>query len=473
MPQSVVAQTQIAVASDIHVMAPSLLPEEAKSQSAWTNYYSSQRKMLEQSTDLFDQFKTTMLEKKPDLLLITGDLTKDGELASHDYVKAGLTTLTNAGIKVLVIPGNHDFGEEGNHTQFLADGTTADAPILTESDFAAYYADFGYTDSTKDPNGSLSYVAEPVKGLVILAIDSHTAAIPSTSLAWLCNQAKAAHAAGKQVIAMMHHPLFPHIQNLNLFIHTYMVGDYKTVRNSLIEAGVNVILTGHFHSSDIAKDWNNDPSKSIYDINTGSLISYPCDYRMLTLSKDRHQLSVTTSTLTPTGMTAEECKAWLKGRSKTAIKAKINNNQLARFIIEENKDRLAEWGANAFILHAEGDEHTNQESASILEQVDDDDVWKLLLGNTFHSILEDKSNYNTTHENQTDDRTLTIDLPPIPIKGDTNGDNKVDVADIVEVVNYWKGTPTVHFNGQTADADGNNTVNSDDIAAISTIILTP
>ena len=409
MPQSTAAQTRIAVATDIHVMAPSLLPDEAKGQSAWTNYYAGQRKMLEQSADLFNQLKETLLNDKPDLFLLTGDLTKDGERASHDYVKTGLETLRAAGIKVLVIPGNHDFGAEGNHTQFLADGTTVDAPILAAEDFAKYYADFGYTGSTVDPNGSLSYVAEPTKGLVVLAIDSHTAAVGEKTLAWLCDQANEAHAAGKQVIAMMHHPLFPHIQGLNQFISTYSINNYKTVRNSLIEAGVNVILTGHFHTSDIAKDWNDDPEKSIYDINTGSLISYPCDYRMLTLSKDHRQLSVSTASLTPTGMTASDCKAWLKGRLKTLMKAKISSHQYSRFLTDSNKELLAEMGANAFIIHAEGNEHKNDNSASMLKQMDDEDVWGPLVGKTIHSILEDKSNYgDATHENQTDDRTLIL-----------------------------------------------------------------
>lgn len=410
MPQNATAQTRIAVASDTHVMAPILLPDEAKSHHEWTNYYLNQRKMLEQSADLFDQLKTTMLNSRPNILLITGDLTKDGELASHNYVREGLTSLRNAGIKVLVIPGNHDFGGEGCHWQFNADGTKADTPVLTASEFPAFYADFGYTGSTIDPNGSLSYVAEPVKGLVVLAIDSHTASVAPNTLAWLCNQAKTAHTDGKQVIAMMHHPLFPHIHGLDQFISTYAVNDYENVRNGLIEAGVSVILTGHFHISDIARDWNNDPSKSIYDINTGSLISYPCDYRMLTLSDDRQQLSVTTAKLTPTGMTADDCRSWLKDKYKTMIKARIKRSQYSRFLADDTMERLAELGANALILHAEGDEHSQRSSTSILGLVDEDDTWGVILGPIIHSMLEDKSNYGESHENQTDDRSLTIAL---------------------------------------------------------------
>ena len=66
---------------------------------------------------------------------------------------------------------------------------------------------------------------------------------------------------------MMHHPLFPHISGADLFISTYSVDDYETVRNRLADAGIKVILTGHFHVTDNAMDWNADKTKEIYDLN--------------------------------------------------------------------------------------------------------------------------------------------------------------------------------------------------------------
>ena len=99
------------------------------------------------------------------------------------------------------------------------------------------------TTTTVDPNGSLSYVAEPVEGLVLLGIDSHTGSVPSATLTWLCNQANTASAQGKQVIAMMHHPLIEHIKGASNYIPTYTVGNPVAVRDALINAGVKVILT--------------------------------------------------------------------------------------------------------------------------------------------------------------------------------------------------------------------------------------
>ena len=490
MPLSATAQTRIAVVSDIHVMEPSLLPNEAKTKDAWKNYYADQRKMLEQSARLFDQFVETMSTEKPDILLITGDLTKDGEQLSHNYVKAGLETLKDAGIKVYVIPGNHDFGDEGNHTQFNADGSTGNAdplPKTGENGFASFYADYGYSGSTPDTEGnSLSYVAEPVSDLVLLAIDSHSGSVDPATLTWICNQALSARAHGKRVIAMMHHPLFPHITGAEFFATSYTVANYTTVRDALIAAGVNVILTGHFHTSDIAYDWNDNQANGIYDINTGSLISYPCDYRMLTLS-DKSTLSIKTKSLTatpaliPSGSTS--WKDWLHDRIKT-ITENQTKSKIRQKIIDDNPtwdetkvnttyngtitffsstiNYLAEFAADLYILHAEGNEPVspeNGEYSNYYDQAGNYDLSASSLGynpnfsNMTRSMLEDKSNYGNDHENQTADRAIVINLAnPDPsnllLELDNNDDNN-------SIINYYLGkTATVTLTGRTLYKDG-------------------
>ena len=426
--------TKMIVVSDIHVMAPSLLPDAAKTQSAWQTYYAGQRKMLEQSAEYFASFTENIVPTDAKLLLITGDLTKDGEQASHDFVKEKLAALKSrvSGIKIFVIPGNHDFGDEGNCTQFNDDGTTSAAAKMTTGNFATFYADYGYgTSSTLDPNGSLSYVAEPIDGLVLLAIDSHTGSVPAATLTWICNQATAAKTAGKQVIAMMHHPLFPHITGADLFISTYAVNDSETVRNELVKAGVKVILTGHFHTSDIAQDWasTSNTGESIYDVNTGSLISYPCDYRVMTLSEDKKTLEVTTSSMDTS------CKDWLQSRVVNIIKAQMTpasarkKAAIPTFTPEQQVafvNDFSSFGAKLFIAHAEGNEQASASRADLVtewEAIKTNHATILstlaLMGadfindNAIYSILDDKSNNGTDKADQTNDRTLSITLPEV------------------------------------------------------------
>lgn len=57
------------------------------------------------------------------------------------------------------------------------------------------------------------------------------------------------------------------------------------------------------------------------------------------------------------------------------------------------------------------------------------------------------------------------------IPGDANGDGKVDVADIVEMVNAMKGMPSGNYNKAAADMDGNGEVDEADIEAVTKIIM--
>ena len=59
----------------------------------------------------------------------------------------------------------------------------------------------------------------------------------------------------------------------------------------------------------------------------------------------------------------------------------------------------------------------------------------------------------------------------IGIRGDANGDNKVDAADIVEMVNETKGQPSAKFKKNNADIDGNGQITDADITEVAKIIL--
>ena len=63
-------------------------------------------------------------------------------------------------------------------------------------------------------------------------------------------------------------------------------------------------------------------------------------------------------------------------------------------------------------------------------------------------------------------------LPPdVTFSGDANGDGEVDIADVAEIVNYLKGSPSAQFNEANADADGDDEVTPDDVVAVVNMIL--
>ena len=85
------------VISDPHVIAQSLLQPG----TAADEMLASGRKMLDLSEPAWKALMDTALLYQPDLLLIPGDLTKDGEAISHDTVVASLARLQSAGIPTL------------------------------------------------------------------------------------------------------------------------------------------------------------------------------------------------------------------------------------------------------------------------------------------------------------------------------------------------------------------------------------
>lgn len=403
----------IVVLADPHVMAPSLLVNEGK---AWTNYLAGQRKLVDYSQALFDLMMSKIKDEiRPDLVLIPGDLTKDGEQVSHAYVIAKLDELRSAGIPTLVIPGNHDRGKNGNAVYYDGDKTTP-ADVATNDWFATQYAAYGYGPGSEREPTTLTYATEPIPGLVVIGIDSGTkGTVSEKTLNWVVEQATAATANGKRVLAMMHHPLIPHFVGLENFVETAVVANYETVRNALADAGINVVFTGHFHTSDIAKDWNADLSKEIYDVNTGSLISYPCDYRLVTLREDLSALDITTGHISELSA-GDGFAATAKARLTTSMQNKISAKGRAYSFI-------APLAADAFIIHAEGNEPEHASTADMLLQLEAAaNLGALVIGaekaealrNMAYSMLQDKSHYGISdRENVTNDLTLRVQLPAI------------------------------------------------------------
>lgn len=426
---------KVVVLSDPHVMAPELLVNEG---SAWTTYLSGQRKLVDYSQRLFDDMIVRIKrDLRPGLVLISGDLTKDGEQVSHEYVTSKLDELRAIGIKTLVIPGNHDRGSNSDAVYYDGESTTA-ATVATNEWFATQYANYGYGVSSEREGTTLTYACEPITGLVVIGIDSGTDGnVSETTLDWVVEKATAARASGKKVIAMMHHPLMPHFAGVDNFVSTAVVGNYETVRNTLADAGIRVVFTGHFHTSDIAKDWNADMTREIYDVNTGSLISYPCDYREVTMSADLSEMAITT------GHSTAIASETAKDRLKSAMQEKIAAKGTAYSLI-------ASTAAQAFIIHAEGNETENASAATTLATlVNAADIGKAFIGDAkaqelkdmASSMLEDKSQYGTERENVTNDLMLSIELPEA-IKLAADGystycsENRLDISKTTGVTAY-------------------------------------
>jgi len=289
---------KIGVISDLHYMAPSLLIQDG---TAFEKIMHANRKLLKESPAILKATVDDLLNDSVNIVLVTGDLTKDGELISHKEVAVMLQPLLDRGIKVLVIPGNHDINNP--FAGSFNGSILKDVATVTADEFRTIYGQYGFETAISTDSSSLSYVSEPVEGLRVLCIDDceyykntfkskgdtsnscvTAGCIKPETMQWILQQIGDAKKEGKQVVGMMHHNVVEHF-DYEGSMPGYMVSNSKNVEKQLMSAGLNVIFTGHFHASDIARADDRN-GNFLYDIETGSTVTYPCPYRLIKLSGD-------------------------------------------------------------------------------------------------------------------------------------------------------------------------------------------
>ncbi|MDR3460247.1 MAG: metallophosphoesterase [Verrucomicrobiae bacterium] len=289
------ASLRIATLSDIHYFATNLLVSNGV---AFQTYLAGDRKLLAESAAIAKAAVDAVVAQQPDILLVSGDLTKDGEYDSHIGVSNLLASVAATGVQVYVIPGNHDVNNA--NAMSFNDATTTPVPNVNPGQFSAIYAPFGYNQAiAKDPN-SLAYVVEPVSGLWILCMDScqyspgqdpTAGSFSAQRLNWITNELAYAQSHGKVVVGMMHHGLMEHFTGQKTLFPQYVVDGYTNIAPLFASYGVKAVFTGHFHAQDIVQGTFN--GNTLYDIETGSTVTYPCPYRLLDLMPNG-QLVITT-----------------------------------------------------------------------------------------------------------------------------------------------------------------------------------
>lgn len=369
----------MAVVSDIHYMHPSLLGVNGADGLAFQNYLSQDPKMVQYSDPVFREVFTEIKYVRPDILLVPGDLTKDGEKIGHQAMAAFFDKLEKHGTEVYIIPGNHDI----NNTKAKKYVGDYDYPVAmtTKSDFENIYANFGLKDAiSRDPN-SLSYVAQLNCNLRLLAIDASkyeeygpngdvaSGRIKPATMSWILEQLAAARASNNTVIAMMHQNLIEHYAGQTQLDPGYVIDDWQYVANTLINAGLTVIFTGHYHANDIASYSNN--GHSIVDIETGSLVNAPSPYRLITVTDNLLKIS---------SKHVETIKACLPGGlnfvaySKLFLSTHLDSyfNYYLSTVLSVPAP-LAEFAApifrRAYMAHLAGDESMPADQQALIEQL--------------------------------------------------------------------------------------------------------
>ncbi len=358
----------IMVISDVHYFDPSLLVNDG---TAFQTYLASDRKLLSESEAITESVIASIKSQKPDVLLIPGDLTKDGETVCHQNLKTKLDELRNVGITVLIINGNHDINNP-DAVSYDGDSTTP-VETVTPDEFKSIWNEYGYSTAIAMDENSLSYVSEPVEGLRILALDvckydpqETSGVLKDQTLSWALEQIAIAKAENKAIFGMMHHGLIEHYQGQAQFFSEYLIDNYATASTTLQNAGLEIMFTGHYHANDIVSQTVGDTK--LYDIETGSTVTWPCPYRSLNV--EGKSISITTNYVTEVDGVTD-----FQNYAENYIETGLNTLATYMFMSEpfelpqENAQYLAPYFAEGFMAHYAGDETPTTEDLIVIENV--------------------------------------------------------------------------------------------------------
>ena len=243
---------RFAVVSDLHIALPHTI---------WD--HPSRFHLVEVSIPALEIVLEHLEQQKLDFLLLPGDLTQHAEPDNHAWLQERLTQLP---FPVYVVPGNHD------------------VPSVL-ADFPHYYRKFGY-----DNPEQLYYTCEVLPGVRLIGLNSNSfdeqgqqvGRLDDTQIGWLREVlAKTKH---ELVMVMVHHNVVEHLpnQSRDQLARRYILENASELLQLLSDSGVQLVFTGHLHVQDIAY------SQGVYDITTGSLVSYPHPYRVLEFHQDNY-----------------------------------------------------------------------------------------------------------------------------------------------------------------------------------------
>lgn len=398
-------KTKFVVFTDPHFLSPSLMSNSKQ----FKKYNLKQRKMISESNLIMDKITKKIEKSECDFVIIPGDLTKDGEYLSHLKFIEFLKKIEKSGKEVYIIDGNHDIN---NFEAKSYDGKKIKkVENVTPEKFKKIYGEYGYNEALFQDPLSLSYIVEPVPGLWLFAVDSckwdlhdkekklsiTDGRIRYSSLKWIVDKLKLAEKKGKAVLLFMHHGILEHFNYYSKYVDDYLVDDYEDIGNILSSYGAGVVFTGHFHSQDITVKYYKN--RYLFDIETGSLVTFPVPYRIVSIDNKKQNMIINTKYIKK----IKHFKNFYKYARDFCLKSNehLFFDKFRKYLIsKEDSKKLSKVYGRALLEHYQGDE----------EKVVNFDVKNLGLIGSFAYFFNRKFAESLLEDLPPGDNNIIIDL---------------------------------------------------------------
>lgn len=293
----------LAIASDLHYQSHSITDFG----KAYRDFIaSSDGKLVYYLPELLEAFSEEILAQKPDALILSGDITMNGEKENHQELSEKLAKIQEGGVPVLVIPGNHDINNP--HASYYFGDTKTQGQPVTAEEFYGYYHSFGYDQARSRDQASLSYVYELDERYWLMMLDTCQydpvnlvgGRLKEETLSWMDGQLEEAQKADVTVIPVGHHNLMP---QSSLYTTDCAMENYEEVVELLEKWKLPVYVSGHLHVQRLKKHSQAELSEErlgpgprlaekqkaeqeeepygIYEIVSDSISITPCQYGMM------------------------------------------------------------------------------------------------------------------------------------------------------------------------------------------------
>lgn len=286
------------MASDLHHISGESHDE---GEAFWKMVQEDDGKVSMYSDVLIDVLAEEAIATRPSALVLTGDITLNGERKNHLSLAGKLRRVKEAGIPVLVIPGNHDiknrngavyFGKEREETEYLETG----------QDFFNIYHEFGYDQAFRRDSESLSYFYELDESHWMLMLDTcqyedynHVnGRLKPETMEWMEEYLIQAEEQGIQVLPVGHHNL---LSESRLYTVECTMENHMDIIRLFEKYELPLYVSGHLHAQRIKKH-KAEPgvAEESYGISEIVLSPYsipPCQYGLLSWPEDGRMEFVT------------------------------------------------------------------------------------------------------------------------------------------------------------------------------------
>jgi len=349
---------EIVVLSDIH------LSELGANEKASTQKQDDFAKLLNESSEILKAAVDIISGSPADIVIIPGDLTEFGEYSNHIRLAQVLAKIAKSGKQVFVVPGNHDI----RNFNYVHSRSGEPQRLVSAEEFSDIYSDFGFKQAISRDSFSLSYVTEPKPGLWLIGLDScryaeNTPEHPSQTagrlsagtLSWLETNLIRANTEKKAVIVFMHHNLLEHFKTQKKYFSAYVLENNDEIAEMLAHYNVRLVFTGHYHAEDITIR-RTDEKKFILDIETGSLVSFPCPIRFIRIDSAGDSAFFTSERIESIPSHPSDFAEFSKKALERALFENSSYN-LKRFGLSDAETNIvSEQAVKGYLAHCEGDE---------------------------------------------------------------------------------------------------------------------